>query len=58
MLQRILLLPLLSPLLAVLLVAAINPKRAVSVRATTKGVTCGMVFRRVGTHHCASVIRS
>ena len=32
MLQRILLLPLLSPLLAVLLVAAINPKPAVSVR--------------------------
>ena len=35
MLQRILLLPLLSPLLAVLLVAAINPKPAVSVRLLT-----------------------
>jgi hypothetical protein len=34
-LQRILLLPLLSPLLAVLLVAAINPKPAVSVRLLT-----------------------
>lgn len=34
-LQRILLLPLLSPLLAVLLVAAINPKPALSVRLLT-----------------------
>jgi hypothetical protein len=34
-LQRILLLPLLSPLLAVLLVAALNPKPAVSVRLLT-----------------------
>ena len=37
MLQRILLLPLLSPLLAVLLVAAINPKPAVSVRLLSQG---------------------
>ena len=35
MLQRILLLPLLSPLLAVLLVSAINPRPGVSVRLLT-----------------------